>query len=146
MTFKELQAQYPLLTVHDSSKHPDKADPTAESEWWYNLLSYRGYKFASHIHELRYADGTGKLFILYSSLTREQFAQYLELEDFMGDFARKLKLIYPEPDKIFGKSIHRLDEQYNFAIFQGIIKHLDTLPAVVTVKTKVNTEDSSEDE
>ena len=146
MTFKELQSKYPFLAVHDSSRHPEKSDPSAESEWWHNLISYRGYKFASHIHELRYDDGTGKLFIYYSSLTPEQFEQYLSQDDFMGDFARKLRLIYPDSTKIFGKTIQRLDDDGpNFAIFSDIVKNLDSLPAVVTVKAKVNAEDEDDD-
>jgi len=146
MTFKEFTDKFPMLVVHDYHQHPQKSDPSAESEWWYNLISYRGYKFASHIHELRYGDGSGKLFIYYSSLTMEQFKQYLTQDDFWGDFARQLQLIYPFPEKIFGKPMVLLDTDENLTIFSEVLKHIDTLPAVANVKANPTTTSEEDDD
>lgn len=128
MKIQELKAKYPSIIIHDSYPHRQKADPTAEAEIWHNLLSYRGYKFASHIHEYLYADGTSKLFIMYTSLDRKKFDDVVGNDDFMGDFARRLQLMYPSLDDVLGKGLQQLDTEDGLRIFDAIIKHLDTLP------------------
>lgn len=140
MTFKELLAKYPMLKAQDSSEHRIRTDQTAAHEIWHNLLSYRGYKFASHVHEYLYDDGTSKLFIMYSSLPRQQFDEYLKEDSFMGDFVRGLNQIYPDLDHVLGNKLQRLDTEENLAKFDEIMQHIKTLPAINT-KVKVAKEE-----
>lgn len=128
MTFKELTDKYPLLMVHDSHEHMVRADQSAAHEIWHNIISFGGYSFASHIHEYLYDDGTSKLFIMYSSLPKDQFLSYIDDESFMGDFVRNLNKLYPDLDYYLGNVTRQLDTDENLARFDAVIETIRKLP------------------
>ena len=151
MNFKELKDEYSFIDAKWNHVHAEKTDPKADSEYWHTPVTCHGVPFANCIREYVYGDGTTKLFINYTSWTREKYNVEKDSQEYMGVLARKLPESYPDLNYILDTGWVELKpdtyEMEKFAeIYESISTNVKLMSSTSKPLIKEVPEGSSEDD
>lgn len=142
MSFDELVEQFPQLSASWNNVHTQKSDSSADSEYWHTPVYCCSAPIAHCIKELKYADGSSKLVIKYTSWDEDRYAAAVQDSGFMGDIARGLSRYYPDIKYVLDTDwVELAPGTVAYDKFAEIYEHImthkeqytDTKPVVVTV-------------